>query len=222
MCSEVAFVGPLSVKEPLCPRKMPFIYLDGGITHQSLIRRLGLEDSFLTIGDNDSYCGAEDEFDILLPRQKDQSDLAAALEELNNLCRESKEDGERGDPKLETLHLYGLLGGRLDHQLAIFGELFDFIEILAGSENFQSLFYSSHHNQVEAIIFQGALQREIHGTFSLMSLRETRVSAMGDLKYPLEHHGLKAFSSLALSNEGFGEVTIHCERPILLIMPKGV
>lgn len=205
-CSDIGIVGPLPIKLPLKSKAMPLFYLDGGISHRPAFQSAKIETLGYCLGDNDSYQGSDNEFDLLLEKKKDMSDFAMALTLI-------KEAGL--SPK--SLHLYGLYGERLDHQLAIFGELrqlmvqSDLPEKAYFYPSYMSSFCALFINQTEEI------KLTLEGTFSLMAFEATKVSASGELEYSMTNHSLLPLSSFALSNRARGLIKLKADKPILLL-----
>jgi thiamine pyrophosphokinase len=216
-CTELAIVGPLSTVAPKLSNKIPFIYLDGGLRHKELIAATQLESYSFAIGDNDSFEGDIDLFDKLLPAEKDYSDFGAALRVLK--------DRHTCPQNIEVIHLYGLLGERLDHQLAIFGEIIDFLKQTRHNQTFKAKLYpnsSSKETNEVVTLFKGLIEENFEGIFSVMAIAESsEITLHGDLKYPIENHKMAPFSSHGLSNQAHGEIQISSTKPALFIRTDG-
>lgn len=149
----------------------------------------------LAVGDGDS-CQAEKKawLDVVLPTDKDQSDLAYALE--NHLPQQ-----------LSCLLTLGLRGERLDHEMLNFGEISHFLSD-------RSQLFVSLERGLWAFA-PGKYQLQLQGGFSLLPFLPGRVSLQGMIDYPLDSHPLKAMKSLGLSNRAFGEFELETEQAIL-------
>ena len=162
------------------------IFVDGGSKHHSHLK----PDGFF-VGDGDS---STEKMHLKLPENKDVSDLGYVLQNL---------------PKtLKEVQLWGFLGGRIDHQLAVFGELNKVI--LLGNlkkicvENKMSLFPAGSH------------EFETHQSFSLMTFKEQKILIEGKADYCGDNL-FTPFSSLGISNKGSGVVKISSSAPVLVI-----
>lgn len=186
---EIYLIGPMPINSPPPFIQSPCIFVDGGLNHQEF-RVEGLS---LSIGDRDS---TTEQIDILLPSEKDDSDLAIALHTIKEL-------------PLKTIHLLGFLGGREDHQLINYGELHHFL-----AEKTQvSAFFENH------IIFysKGHYHQNFHQTFSLLSFTHNKIKLQGAIKYERhEWSELKLLSSLCLSNIAYGKFELQTKAPLLL------
>ena len=209
-CPDLAVVGPLDFELPKGIGQMPFIYLDAGLKHRSEVKKSNLESASFAIGDNDSFEGDSNLFDVLLEQKKDESDFSAAMKLLS-----------LNQSDLERIHLFGLLGQRLDHQLALFGDL---LRNLNFQDSLLVYFYdgqkSLDSSMPKMILFSENFETNLFGTFSLMSFQENSVSIEGDIEYPLSNHVLEPLTSRGLSNEARGKVKITSTAPLLLIIPE--
>ena len=106
--SEWVFVGPMGPELSNEFENYPLICVDGGANFTKKMD--------IWVGDADSYDGAaRTEFHFKFSQDKDQSDLALAL----NLFKERQN---------YTFHFWGFLGGRRDHELFNIGEALNFLE----------------------------------------------------------------------------------------------
>ena len=190
--NSVLLIGPLAKEIP--QGNFDFtVFVDGGC---HLRAKEHTNTSSLSVGDGDS-CPPNTKLDYMIPTEKDHSDLAYILRHLPK--------------KLATLELHGFIGGRIDHQLAVFGEVFNYLK---ASETPSAVF----DRQAAELLNKGKHSRNINGLFSLMTLEPTEVSLSGDTKYKVEPSAvLQPFSSHALSNEGRGDIQITNSLPLLLI-----
>ena len=190
--SEVCFVGPMMVNQKVLERFQPtqFIYIDGGIKHcpDSLV------EPFL-IGDGDSAPNSNHSFSTLLNKNKNFSDLSYGLSLLTK--------------KQTKVNLVGFSKGRLDHQLAIFGECHQHLRKFA----------KQVINIDDAITYYPEGVTEIHltGTFSLFSLQSTTFEITGNVDYSLNKELIPPYSSKLLSNFAKGKFTVSASAPFCLI-----
>ncbi len=187
--------GDLTVGELEAEEEDFIIAVDGGLSYCGI---LGVEPDII-IGDFDSLSEQEAEAVRILetqiperiirfPREKDDTDMLAAL----------KEGLSRG---YRDFRIYGATGGRPDHTFA----------------NIQCLLYLKHHGAVgyladgtgmifvivnEAVRFQ----RSMAGILSLFSLeKETRGVTIRNMKYTLEDAVVTNDFPIGISNEFTGE-----------------
>ncbi|MFT6071464.1 MAG: thiamine pyrophosphokinase [Bacteriovoracaceae bacterium] len=186
-------VGPLLKKTEAQSINSPHLLLVDGGLDLATEYSLDANRSCFSVGDGDSSKGPLDE---ILPIIKDYSDLAYALSILPE--------------EVETVELYGFLGGRLDHELCNFGEVFHYLK--------------DKKNQTKVIIgpevmalSSGTWKLSKQGSFSLISFEDAEVKLTGDAVFELgQWTKIKAFSSHGLSNEGSGIIELHLRSPILL------
>lgn len=174
------------------PINSPYLWVDGAAAS----RHLSPGTWHLSVGDGDS---SSLPMDICFSPEKDFSDLAGTLHLLKN--------------KTSHLELRGFSGGRIDHQLAVYGEIFHFLH---RDKSCQSIIFEAHH----LFLPQGKHQLQIEGNFSLISALPQKIQITGQVKYPLNSpHYLRPFASLGISNQAIGDgiVEITCARPILVI-----
>ena len=136
-------------------------------------------------------------------KDKDQSDLSLALELLKTQFK-----GE----DIKVL-LHGFSGGRLDHQLAIIGEL--------------HLFLKSNSNKARTIIYDeqgycvaegttGTFSGEHIGEFSVFTLEKEKITISGNATYTGDFE-LGPLSSLGLSNRAKGCFKVASSLPFFII-----
>jgi len=184
---ELCLIGPLVTNYR--PKKMPHLLVDGGIKIKNKLKNI----PHWSIGDGDS---TKKRLDVLLNKEKDYSDLKAALD-----CIPSS---------IKCLYLRGFLGGRKDHELINFGEVHYFLK----NKKHVSVHFS---NKIKAYS-AGEYQLNIKGTFSIIVFEPTKIGIKGDVKYPLRKKGLTPLSSLTLSNEGTGIVNIDSNGPFYIFL----
>lgn len=198
--TEWTLIGPMG---PLVPPKLlqhPLLAIDGGAKF--------LDRMDIWVGDGDSHeenltnCGHIFKY----PPEKDQSDFALALSAFSL--------------KLSyKLHLWGLLGGRKDHELFNLGEALSFLDQRPGSE---ILFYDQAGKVSFQLFSQGEWTFHHHGSFSLGSLKDVEVFMEGECSYPISPSRiLRPLSSLGLSNEGKGAVSLHIKGAVFIHYPEG-
>lgn len=183
----VQIIGPMPINKELVD-EIPTIFVDGGINHQ-----LSLTGPIISIGDNDSN-NTSSELDIILPKEKDISDLVAALD----LLPES----------IEEASLYGFLGGRKDHEFANFIEIASYLEKqsqLTIDFNGKIISYS-----------KGEYNFNHQGHFSVFSFSNHDLKLFGDCKYQIDGQ-IKPLSSHGLSNLAFGNCSLELELGSILI-----
>lgn len=173
----------------------PIMAIDGGARHTTKMD--------LWLGDGDSTSGPlKTPYQFQFPQDKDRSDLALGLSLLK-------------DKLPYKLHLWGFLGGRRDHELFNLGEVSNFLAEHPGSE---VLFYDDQGSVPYQLLAKGSWSINHHGIFSVGTFLKTFFSIQGDCRYPLAGlTELHPVSSLGLSNEAQGTLTIVCEGPIFII-----
>jgi len=173
----------------------PCIAVDAGLayamTHQM--------DIILAVGDFDSlplpddYHGSVVKFDAV----KDQSDLELALLMVPK--------------KYDVVHVYGGLGGRMDHTLVnlklLYYRNYHFHLVLFDECNMLEVFQEGHYQ----------LTVDPYQYLSFLSFERCQFSVSG-VVYPLDHYWLNGDDTLPLSNQADGlvELTVHSGR--LLVM----
>jgi thiamine pyrophosphokinase len=184
-------VGPRPLERPIPQDKNALLIVDGGMNHWAQ-----KPPSSVLIGDGDSCQAGFDQtlFDLLLPTNKDRSDLAYAL----SLLPEN----------LQNLELLGFGGGRFDHQLVVLGELYSFLKThlqchLKLGHEILGLPKGTHH-------------LELSGQFSVLALETLCLTLKGDVEYPTDQLTLSAFSSHGLSNVASGELRIESNQPLFI------
>lgn len=194
---------------PLATSPEHIVYIDGGLAHQTKIKNLGFQDILaVSLGDGDSLpkylVEQRVSLDQKYPPEKDQSDFSLAL----SFLRENYNDG---NPAL-SVHLFGLFGGRRDHELAIFGEAYHFLKDFP--ESSMNLFDENGYHKLS--LFHGDKTFSYKGTFSLFSLEKCSVDIEGKVKYGGKNIELLPFQSLGLSNFAKGEFKVASNSPLLI------
>jgi thiamine pyrophosphokinase len=172
--------------------KSPLLLVDGGLDMALKHRLLG-DRSYFSVGDGDSSTASLDE---IIPIEKDYSDLAYALHLLPN--------------SVQKVELFGFLGGRSDHELCNFGEVFHYLK----KKNIPSLVKIG----LEVIALSaGDWKFTKDGSFSLISFQKLEVRLTGEASYLLrDWTTIEAFSSHGLSNEGLGDINLQIKSPVFL------
>lgn len=177
-------IGPMLEDKNLISLDCPTIYVDGGAKYQV---QNHLHPTYL-IGDADSH-PYPDQFHYLLSPDKDVSDLGFVLQ---NLTAQNCQ-----------LSLLGFIGGRLDHQLFVLGE------VQAYSKRTGNLIILD-----DQLIFPAKLDQthylecQYTGIFSVGCYQPTTISISGAVKYPLHQIELIPHSSFGLSNQSTGSFQI--------------
>lgn len=184
---KVCLVGPL-VKN-YRPKLMPHLLVDGGVKIKPELKNI----PHWSIGDGDS---SHSKLDIMLNKDKDYSDLKAALRCLPLSIKE--------------VYLKGFLGGRKDHELLNFGEVHHFLK----NKKQVRVYFS---NKVKAYS-AGIHDIKIKGSFSLLVFESAKVAIKGDVKYPLRKKHITPLSSLTLSNFGSGAINIDSNGPFYIFL----
>lgn len=186
------------------PADEPILYIDGGAQFRLQKTDIPPGTRGFSLGDGDSFDG---ELDEKLNQDKDYSDLAYALANI--------------PAQFSKLHLLGFLGERRDHEWINLGEIHHFLaeRHRAAHAHLHSPTIGEHITGFTA----GDWQFRHHGTFSLLTLHEARLTLTGECRYPLKTAAtLPPLSSLGLSNTAHGDVQIHCDQPFFLITQKQV
>jgi thiamine pyrophosphokinase len=196
--NQLLLAGPLSV-EKTCLNNFtgPKIAVDGGRFH------LPPEAWDYTIGDDDSSPADLNEkkrykLDETHSPNKDQSDFALALDLIPNSF-------------VGEIHAHGLWGGRMDHFLAIMGEVQLF---LTRNPHIQFMFYENDKVHLW-VLSQTVKSLTLKGRFSVFTLTPQHISLQGQIDYPCDKKFLP-LHSLGLSNHAFGKFQISCEAPAFI------
>lgn len=186
----LSIIGPLAQK---LPKRLsdPSIFVDGGES----LRQPEMTNS-LSIGDGDS--SSPEKMDLLLPEEKDVSDLGFVLSHL--------------PPGIEHLEMTGFFGRRLDHQLANLGVVHEFLLKCSTVVSFDET------RSGWGLPAAKPVSLNIQGPFSLFSLQRGHVDMKGQIKYELGRETvLSPLSSLGLSNSGLGEFTVSSSVPVFVL-----
>jgi hypothetical protein len=182
-----------------------FLFVDGGVRIKKDMQGLGLKpEQCLSLGDGDS---AELALDLMLPPDKDYTDLTVALAILG-----------RWNAAKKIIKAWGFYGGRLDHQLVVMGNFSHWLEQRNGDCRIE-LFTSLQDDTPSHICLPaGTHHLSIHGVFSLISLLPNEIQITGSCLYQLKKPiAVKPMSDLGLSNKGHGMIQIICHSPLWLM-----
>ncbi len=182
-------IGPVSPELPSISR--PTLAVDGGASF--------VPNFDVWIGDNDSYLEKIDSKNaFFFPTDKSVSDLALGL----SLFETTQN---------YTLHLYGFLGERRDHELFNIGEIS--LHLKRKKENKVILY----RGQTPLFIFFGAGTHQLTnaGTVSIGTLYPQNITLSGKLDYT-GTFSYAPLSSLGLSNIASGPYQIQAEAPFFI------
>ncbi len=196
--TSVLILGPLPVQQErlqaICKKTKPevVLYVDGGLIHKKkfLINKKIVH---LSLGDGDSSLAPE----LLLPAEKDFSDLAFGLSGLT----------DKALSKVALLGFSNETEKRPDHLIQNLGEVYKFVERrkLALSMD-QFLFFPAGKNEFF-----------YRGTFSLFAFAKTAIRLTGKARYQIpEWKMLEPFSSLGLSNIGNGKIYLENKKTVMV------
>ena len=178
--TSIQLIGPMPLTLPL--KKIVAIAVDGGANHN-------FEQTILTVGDGDSG----PKMDIPLDPEKDFSDFSYALQLIPS--------------KVNSVYCAGFLGGRRDHELAIWGDALEWLDSQkATGMNFEQEVFA---------LSQGDWEIITGGEFSLFSVKPNKLSLEGS-KYSCQE--LRPWSSHGISNAG-DKVHLKNSAPVLVIFP---
>ena len=189
-------LGPLWQEQFLPP--LPLIFIDGGARFKHLpYLSLAPQDRpypQYCLGDGDTYPEGYANFELQLKAEKDLSDFAAALAIL--------------PPAPRQIYLYGLSGGKRDHEWAVLGEIDAFL-----STHPQQQICDADYTAFAA----GTYHFDFKGRFSLLSLQANQITLTGQIKYPLmAPTTIAPLSSRGLSNEAHGPWQICATKPFVI------
>lgn len=198
--TEWTLIGPMGPLVPSHLKAYPLLAIDGGAKY--------LERIDIWVGDGDSHKEVLTHCEHIFkyPPEKDMSDLALALSAFSTQLS-------------YKLHFWGLLGGRRDHELFNLGEALSFLESHTESE---ILFYNQTGEVSFQLFSQGDWSFDHHGSFSLGSLKDVQVTLTGACSYPIPTPRIiHPLSSLGLSNQALGKVSLIIKGPIFIYYPGG-
>lgn len=175
------------------------IAVDGGAHVKAQLDSACMK-SWLAIGDGDSI--AAEFLDIIFPSDKNQSDLALALEKL--------------PPNCGKLRAFGFTGGRLDHHMIAQGCFHRFLK----QNNETQIRLDKNWLLLSAGRWKGHLNAT---TTSILTLNETTISLSGGWKWPLKQKKVGVLDDLLLSNEVDGDILeLESNQPVTIYAECGV
>lgn len=168
------------------------IAVDGGILART---NIATKEKWTSIGDGDS---CDDDLDIQYPEDKNQSDLALALEY------------SRHHTKANLIRAFGFSGERLDHHFIGLACFKRHLDTLKGTQ----ARIDGHCLMLSPGQWKGHLKAS---TVSLLTLEETQLSLSGGWKWQLKDKHCKILDDLLLSNEcNEDELTLNSSKSIIL------
>ena len=115
------------------------------------------------------------------------------------------------------IHLWGLLGGRTDHEIINYGEALHYLD---AAPNTELIFYNQLGKVHARCLGKGTRNIQVNQTFSLVSTRTIQIKLTGECLFQLvKETELPPFSSLGLSNSGQGVVSIKNDGPVMIFFP---
>lgn len=196
---EWTVVGPMGPPPPDFLLSHPILAVDAGADF--------CQKMDIWVGDGDSIKKPIEAANIFkFSPQKSESDLAIALSLL-------------GQHHHRTLHLWGFLGGRKDHEWLNMGEVMRYLQLKPKSE---VIFYDSKTARPTVrCLGAGDWVIEHKGIFSVASTQRVRAKILGDCDYPLtEFTEFSPLSSLGLSNSSQGKFQIINDGALMVIFPE--
>jgi thiamine pyrophosphokinase len=190
----ISIIGPLASK--VKSNTNLILAVDGGAKFRPSKNR---SKNYISLGDNDSYQG---QLDILLPKNKDLSDLQFAFNFIGK--------------NAQFIFMKGFISNkkekRFDHLLSLFGTVF------LHSKKYQSLIWIDDDL---LMLPKGEHHINIHSGFGLITFEPTNISLTGKVKYAQKtKKKIMPLSSLAGSNLGSGLVKITNDKACLLCLNK--
>ncbi|MDC1174893.1 thiamine diphosphokinase [Bacteriovoracaceae bacterium] len=208
---KVYLIGPIEnsdVKNIDFNKNDLIFYIDGGLNFYRQYftnpAEIPLEREIF-IGDGDSVNSqGQQHLDkvahTLLPTDKSYSDLEAALMAIEKSF---------ANAEACSLQAINFLGGRQDHH---FANILSFYKALSRKLNIKNIEVDNRMT----IINTGSYCFRYHGSISLFTFDEAKVSITGQAKYLLENQTLSSFSSHGLSNVVDGDVEITTDKVLIL------
>lgn len=185
----VQVIGPMSIDKSQIDNQLPSLIVDGGLNHQLALH------SMLSIGDGDSIDEPlKNKVDLILERDKSQSDLSHALAILEN-C------------EAKSIELHGFLAGRKDH------EFINYLECLKFLKDREDC--TLNLNPDIKCLSKGRFTLKHQGIFSVVILENNLIDISGDVKFPFRGE-LTPLSSHGLSNDASGTIVIEVTHPTIM------
>jgi thiamine pyrophosphokinase len=194
--NEWLIVGPMGPDAPKSLTHLPILAIDGGAEYCTHM------DAW--VGDGDS-CKTKIDCENIYQysTNKNLSDFALGLSLF--------------ETPPNRIHLWGLIGGRTDHELFNYGEALHYLDSAPNSE---LIFYNQQGNVHARCLGKGEREIEIKETFSLVSTRMIKIKLSGECLYQLARETeLPPLSSLGLSNKGQGLVNIYNDGAVMILFP---
>lgn len=191
-------MGPLALSGPIQSKleDWPGLYIDGGLDFKELYP----SKRSLSLGDGDSARSRLSALDVRYPENKDKSDLALALELLEELPL--------------PLKLIGFTGGQREHEWAIMGEAMSFLKVA----KCPVIYWDQHSLFLPA----GTHRLTGRGRFSLFTIENKGIRLTGSIKFPVDPpRPFGPLSSLGLSNVASGDFEITALGPVLISQAEG-
>ncbi|MEK6553676.1 MAG: hypothetical protein AABZ31_00410 [Bdellovibrionota bacterium] len=191
----ITLLGPQDFPEILLAGvQAPVIYVDGGTRWKE--KAPPAAGRGVAIGDGDSSAFA---MDMLLPKNKDYSDLSYVFKNI--------------PPHIKEIYAFGFLGDRRDHEIMNLGEAHHFLK------NKDRCLVRFDH---EIWAFSaGEWEIYIDGVFSFANLEACDVKIEGLCDYQIkDDKKVQPLTSLGLSNTARGKVTFTCSMPFFIYPEK--
>jgi thiamine pyrophosphokinase len=200
---EVILVGPIPHQNLIPFDQSPHFFIDGGSAyhHQySLSNCLSFYLGDLDSIDDDLKTSIA--WDQQFSAQKDESDLKLCLSYIPN--------------SVKRIHMNGFLGGNLDHQMIVLGDLYHFLQ----NSPKTNIFLYENQKIIVQLSSDPETIIEHQGIFSLATLHPQNISIKGQCEYSGDYH-LEPLSSQGLSNFGQGEFSIQHPHPLIVFYRDG-
>ena len=195
---ELVLVGPILKHGKINYLNLPQIAVDGGVHFSN--------NPITWMGDGDSTQGDISRKSLILKTNQNESDLRFALNKIANIT-------------WKTLHLFGFYGGRKDHELANWGEVYH--ELKLSSHREKVIFYDECENPKIYILNTSLLSSshciQVNGVFSVFSFERTTLSLKGNCRFNVDQFAMNSFTSQGLSNFGDGVVQVQNNAPLLFL-----
>ncbi len=199
---DVILVGPVcktalnaSVLAGLKLSQSPQLAVDGGIHFTPK--------PYAWFGDGDSSAPPKAPVPALWKENQNLSDLQFCLSTIRTW-------------EWDTMHAFGFLGDRHDHELSNLGTFFGNFKDRPGT--LQISLYDNSHRLAAFILPAGTHEINLQGFFSVLSLYPNVFSISGQCRYPAHEIQLEPLSSQGISNEGTGFVVVQNSAPILIFV----
>jgi thiamine pyrophosphokinase len=198
--TQLIFVGPI-LKKPLNSTilkfykldSIPQIAVDGGI-------RFAIQ-PIVWLGDGDSG-KIDSPLTIVHKDFQDLTDLNFAIQHVHSW-------------EWQTLHLFGFLGKRKDHEWANLGEVCQELKIRSPST--VAIFYDEESRPRIHVFSPGSHSLKVNGLFSMLSFEKSTMILEG-ADFGLKNETLDAFSGRGISNRANGIIQFQCTAPLIIIL----